>query len=90
MSSEESVVRVNLIVLTVLAAASPRGLHAESGPLWLTSAGKQPPRLYLFWQSGWTPFRSPKHLNLVEPKPPDLFQYVASLTVSPPRHSLPG
>ena len=53
-------------------------LADEPKPLWLTAEGRQPPRLYLFWQSGWTPLKSPSHIDAVRECPPDLFQYVVS------------
>lgn len=58
------------LLLVTGAAAEP-----DKPPLWTTAGGKQPPRLYLFWQSGWAPRANPKHLELVPKTPPDLFQY---------------
>ena len=70
--------RTHVLIAAAFMASMPAGLAESTPPLWLTSSGQQPPRLYLFWQSGWTPLRSRKHIDLVRPNPPDLFQYVES------------
>lgn len=60
---------LSVLLLVVLAVTTSSA--DEPKPLWLSAKGKQPPRLYLFWQYGWTPKRNPKHIDLVRKNPPD-------------------
>ncbi|MBM4085416.1 MAG: hypothetical protein FJ272_11550, partial [Planctomycetes bacterium] len=64
-----------LIGFAMVCLVFPAHTQAEQKPLWLSAAGQQPPRLYLFWQAGWTPKTKPEHVRLVSQNPPDLFQY---------------
>ncbi len=74
-----------LAFLWMIAAVLPLAsclADEDSVPLWLKAQGAQPPRLYLFWQSGWTPKSNPNHVPLVSGNKPDLFQYPESSGIS--------
>lgn len=70
--------------LPFAAALLTGGLASECAPapLWLSAGGTQPPRIYLFWQSGWSPLINPAHIPLVADCPPDLFQYARDAGLS--------
>ena len=64
--------------IVVLALLLTLGAVTADEPLWLSAHGTQPPRIYLFWQSGWIPKQRPEDVELVSPVPPDLFQYATT------------
>ncbi len=66
-----TVIRILSVFILLLIAFSAHAAE-EATPLWLTNQGAQPPRFYLFWQSGDP--RNPAIGRVIREVRPDLLQ----------------